>query len=267
MAMAIQKKFEDIAVSIDARGVATLTLDRSGRHNALSGRMIAEIAAATAMLAVEPKARVVVLAADGPSFCAGADLNWMQEQIRGSREQRLREASRLAHMLLALHELDKPLIGRVQGHAFGGGIGLMCTCDIVVGVPGCRFGLTETRLGLVPATIGPHVAARLGVGTVRRALLSPGLLGSDEAKDIGLLSRIVPESDLDDAVREEAEPFLSAAPGALATAKSLVRSLGPVIDKTLVERTIDVLVETWDGREAADGVAAFFKKEPPPWQP
>ena len=265
--MAIQTEFEDIAVSVDEVGVATLTLDRSRRHNALSGRMIGEIAAATEQFAAEPDVRVVVLAADGPSFCAGADLNWMQEQIQGSREQRLREASRLARMLHALHELDKPLIGRVQGHAFGGGIGLMCTCDIAIGVPDCRFGLTETRLGLVPATIGPYVAARLGVGNVRRALLSPGLLGSDGARDVGLLSRIVPESGLDDAVREEAERFLLAAPGALAAAKSLVRSLGPAIDESLIDRTVNVLVETWEGREAADGVAAFFRKEPPPWQP
>ena len=172
---------ETIRIDTDARGVATLMLARSDKHNALSGQMIAEITEAAARLAADRAVRVVVLAAEGASFCAGGDLGWMRDQIAASPAERAAGARQLAGMLGALNRLPKPLIGRVHGNAFGGGVGMACVCDVAVGAQGAKFGLTETKLGLIPATIGPYVLARMGEANARQVFMSARLFGADEA--------------------------------------------------------------------------------------
>ncbi|MBV0911425.1 crotonase/enoyl-CoA hydratase family protein [Anianabacter salinae] len=249
---------ETIRIDRDARGVATLTLTRADKHNAMSAQMIAELTDAAARLGGDDAVRVVVLAAEGRSFCAGGDLAWMQAQMAADPETRFAEARKLALMLKALDEMPKPLIGRVQGQAFGGGLGLMSVCDIAIGATGAKFGLTETRLGLIPATIGPYVVARMGAAKARRIFASPRLFGAEEARDLDLLARVVPPEALDEAVEAEVAPYLDAAPGAVAAAKALVRRLGPVIDDAVIDDTIRALVDRWDTVEGRDRVAAFF---------
>lgn len=168
-------------------------------------------------------------------------------------------------MLQALNTLPQPLIGRVHGNAFGGGIGMMSVCDVAVGAAGARFGLTEARLGLIPATISPYVLARMGEGRARRVFMSARLFGADEARDLGLLARVVPPEALDAAVEEEAKPYLACAPGAVAASKRLARMLGPRIDEAVIAATIEQLVAAWESDEAPEGVAAFFEKRPPRW--
>ncbi len=168
--------FETIDVAIDARGVATLTLNRPEQHNVLSGLMIDELTTATLHLADNAAVRIVVLTGAGKSFCAGGDLGWMQAQMNASRAQRIEEARKLALMLKALRDLPKPLIGRVNGQAYGGGIGLISVCDAAISVSGARFGLTETKLGLIPATISPYVVARIGQANALRTFTSARLL-------------------------------------------------------------------------------------------
>lgn len=257
---------ETITVDIDARGVARLTLARPEKHNAMSARMIAELTGAAARLGADPAVRAVVLAAAGESFCAGGDLGWMREQMQADGPTRAREARNLAMMLRALNELPKPLIGRVHGNAFGGGIGLMSVCDVAVGAEGARFGLTETRLGLIPATIGPYVVARMGEAMARRVFMSARLFPASEAVTLGLLARAVPPEALEDAVEAEVAPYLSVAPGAVADAKRLVRRLGPVLDDAAIDATIAALVARWESDEAAEGIAAFFDRRKAPWQ-
>jgi methylglutaconyl-CoA hydratase len=155
--------------------------------------MIGEITEAAEALGADPGVRVVVLAAEGASFCAGGDLGWMRAQMAADAATRAREARRLARMLRALNELPKPLIGRVQGNAFGGGVGMVSVCDVAVGALPLRMGLTETRLGLIPATIGPYVVARMGEAMARRVFFSARLFGAEEAVRLGLLARAVPE--------------------------------------------------------------------------
>ena len=255
---------ETIDLVRDDRGVATLTLDRTEAHNALSARMMDEVTEAVATLAADDS-RVVVLAARGPSFCAGGDLGWMRAQFDAAPAERAVEARRLAGMLQALDTLPKPLIGRVQGNAFGGGVGLACVCDVAVGAEGATFGLTETRLGLIPATIGPYVIARVGAGRARRVFMSSRRFDAREAVDLGILARAVPEGDLDAAVEADVAPYLACAPGAVADAKRLARSLGPVIDAATIEATVAALAARWEGDEAAEGVGAFFDKRRPRW--
>ena len=165
----------------------------------------------------------------------------------------------------ALNALPKPLIGRIQGPAYGGGLGLICVCDVAIGALGARFGLTETRLGLIPATIGPYVLARLGEAMARRVFMSARLFPASEAVTLGLLARAVAPADLDTAVEAEVAPYLACAPGAVASAKALALRLGGGIDSDAVEHSIAQLVARWESAEADEGIAAFFGKRKAQW--
>ena len=257
--------FETIAISVDDRGVARLTLNRADKHNAMNAQMIAELTKAAAQLGADEAVRVVVLAAQGRSFCAGGDLAWMKEQMAATAEQRAAGARELATMLGALNTLPKPLIGRVQGQAFGGGIGMMSVCDIAIGIADCKFGLTETRLGLIPATISPYVIKRMGEDRARRVMMSARLFDSAQAKELGLLADVVAADDLDAAIEAEVKPYLSVAPRAVEKTKRLIRGQGGEISATQIEASIAALVEAWEDSEAQDGISAFFAKEKAPW--
>jgi len=257
--------YETLTIETDARSVATLTLNRPDKHNSLSARMIDELTLAAERLGADDAVRVVVLTGAGASFCAGGDLGWMREQFEASRETRMEEARKLAMMLKALNELPKPLIGRVQGQAFGGGIGMMSVCDTVVAVDSAKFGLTEVRLGLIPATISPYVLARMGEGKARRVFMSARIFGAEEARDLDLAAKVVPEAELDEAIEKEIKPYLGAAPAAVAASKALARSLGTPITDAVIDDTIRRLADTWETPEAREGISAFFDKRKPDW--
>ncbi|PSK84101.1 methylglutaconyl-CoA hydratase [Limimaricola soesokkakensis] len=255
--------YETLKLDTDDRGVLTVTLNAPERRNALSARMMDEL---TALAGAEgAEARAVVLRGAGEVFCAGGDLTWMQAQIRADSEGRRAEARRLAGMLDALNTMSSPLIGRVHGGAYGGGVGLACICDVVVAEAGTRFGFTETKLGIIPATISPYVLARMGEGRARQVFMSARLFGADEAVRLGIATRAVPLADLDTAIEAEIAPYLKIARGAAARAKALARSLGPRIDEVVIEATIDRLVEAWESPEAEEGIAAFLEKRPARW--
>ena len=257
--------FNTISVALDDRGVATLTLDRADKHNALSAQMIAELTDAAGRLGTDDAVRVVVLTGAGKTFCAGGDLGWMREQMAADAETRAREAGKLAHMLQAMNTMPKPLIGALQGNAFGGGVGMASVCDVAVGVDTLKMGLTEVRLGIIPATIGPYVIARMGEGRARRVFFSGRLFDAGEAVELGLLARGVPADDLAEAVEAEVAPYLSTAPGAVASAKALARSLGPRIDEETIAMTIRALKDRWETEEAEEGISAFFEKRKASW--
>ena len=257
--------FETITVETDTRGVALLTLDRPEKHNAMSAQMLEELTQAAAQLGADDAVRVVVLTGAGPTFCAGGDLAWMAAQRDMDGASRAAEAGKLAGMLGALNSLPKPLIGRVQGNAFGGGVGLASVCDVALGVEGLKMGFTETRLGIIPATIGPYVLARMGEGRARRVFMSARLFDGAEAVALNLLARVVAPEDLDAAVEREVTPYLNCAPGAVAAAKQLARDLGPRIDAEVVAHTIKALTDRWESEEAEEGIGAFFDKRKPRW--
>jgi methylglutaconyl-CoA hydratase len=254
-----------LTLETDPRGVARLLLNRPEKHNALSAELCDELAAAAAAIEADPGIRAVVLTGAGASFCAGGDLGWMRAQFAANRDRRIAEARRLAGMLQALNTLGKPVIGRVNGAAYGGGIGMAAVCDSVVAAETAKFGLTEVRLGLIPATISPYVVARMGEGNARAVFFSGRIFDAEEARALGLVTRVVAPEALDDAVEAEVGPYLAAAPAAVAAAKRLARSLGPRIDAEVIEATIARLADTWETPEAQAGIAAFFEKRPPPW--
>jgi methylglutaconyl-CoA hydratase len=256
---------ETLELEVDERGVAWLRLNRPDVHNAMDATMIGELTEVAGRLGRDPAVRVVVLTGTGRSFCAGGDLGWMKAQRAADAPTRAREARSLAEMLGALDRMPKPLIGRVQGQAFGGGVGLMSVCDVAVGVESAKFGLTEVRLGLIPATIGPYVVARMGAARARRVFFSGRLFGAAEAVELGLLARAVPDDALDDAIEAEIAPYLSAAPGAVAAGKALVADLAPAVDEAQIAATIDALVSRWESEESAEGIGAFFEKRKARW--
>jgi methylglutaconyl-CoA hydratase len=257
--------FEAIKIDVDPRGVATLTLNRAEKHNALSAKMLAELTQAAADLGADDAVRVVVLTGAGKSFCAGGDLEWMREQMQADADTRAKEAAKLAFMLQALNTMSKPMIGALQGNAFGGGVGMASVCDVAIGVDTLKMGLTETRLGIIPATIGPYVVSRMGEGRARRVFMSGRLFGAAEAVELGLLARAVPADEMAAAVEAEVVPYLSCALGAVAAAKALARRLGPRIDEGTIAITIDALKSRWETEEAAEGIGAFFEKRKASW--
>lgn len=256
---------DTLDLEVDARGVAWLRLAREDVHNAMNAQMITELTEAAQRLGRDPAVRVVVLTGKGRSFCAGGDLGWMRAQMAADGPTRARGARALADMLGALDRMPKPLIARVQGQAFGGGVGLMSVCDVAVGVEDAKFGLTEVRLGLIPATIGPYVVARMGAAKARRVFFSGRLFGAEEAVQLDLLARAVPADALDAAVEAEIAPYLAAAPGAVAAGKALVAQLGGGVTDAQVSATVDALVARWASGEAEEGISAFFDKRRAQW--
>lgn len=251
-------------IETDARGVATLWLDRPEAHNAMNAQMIAELHAAAETLGQDSAVRVVLLRGAGRSFCAGGDLNWMRAQMTADRATRMTEAGALAAMLGALNRMPKPLIAVVEGNAFGGGIGLMSVCDHAIAVERATFALTETRLGLIPATIGPYVISRLGP-KARSVFWSGRVFDGAEAVRLGLLDRVVGPEAMAEAIEAELAPYLATAPGAVAAAKGLALELGLGVADEQVARSITALADQWETDEARQGVAAFFAKKAPPW--
>ncbi len=258
-------EYETLQVSRDARGVVSLTLNRPDKRNAMTATMIAELTDFAAKANADDDIRAIILSGNGELFCAGGDLSWMMAQIEADRETRMREARKLAEMLRALNELRAPLIGRVHGAAFGGGIGLACICDVVIAAEDTKFGLTETKLGIIPATIGPYVLARIGEGFARRIFMSARLFDAAEAARLGLIKAAVSVSDLDEAVEFEVAPYLKVAPQAVGRAKAMARSLSMKIDDAVIDASVQALADAWESDEAREGISAFLEKRPPRW--
>lgn len=255
----------DLLVHRHNNGVIDLTLNRPEKRNALSSALIAELTVFARSIQPGIDARAVVLRSAGDVFCAGGDLNWMMEQIKADRATRMVEARKLADMLRALNEMPLPLIGCVHGDAFGGGLGMAAVCDTVIAVETARFAFTETRLGLIPATIGPYVLARMGEGAARQVFMSAQLFDAATAKELGLVSHIVTAEGLETAVSAAIKPYVSVAPSAVSAAKSLARALGPPITDAVIDDTIRRLADAWETDDAREGIAAFLDKRKPGW--
>ena len=255
-----------LAIAI-ADGVATVTLARPEVHNAFDEALIAELTRALKALDADPAVRVVVLCGEGRSFCAGADLTWMQRMAGYDHAANLADAGALAAMLAALDRSTKPTIARVHGAAYGGGVGLVACCDIAVAAEDAVFALSEARLGLIPATIGPYVVAAIGRRAARRYFLTAERFGAADALAIGLVHAVVPAAGLDARVRELADQLLAAGPRAQAESKALIRAVaGRPIDDTVIADTVEWIAAVRASPEGREGIAAFLARRPPAWQ-
>jgi methylglutaconyl-CoA hydratase len=248
--------------------VAIVTLNRPEVHNAFNEVLIRELTAALRTLAGDPGVRAVVLLGTGPSFCAGADLNWMKKMATFSPAQNLADAKALADMLSTLNEMPKPTLARVHGAAFGGGVGLVACCDIAVAAHDATFALSEARLGLIPATISPYVIEAIGARAARRYFLTAERFPAAEAYRLGLLHDITPPAELDARINELLGFLVTAGPRAQAEAKLLIRAVAHrPIDRTVMTDTARRIARVRATPEAKEGVAAFLGKRRASWIP
>lgn len=246
--------------------VARLRMDRPDLHNAFDAALIAALTGALEQLGADATVRVVVLEGNGPSFSAGADLNWMRGMASAGEAANREDALALARLMRTLDELPKPTIARVHGAAFGGGVGLVACCDIAIGVPAARFGLTESRLGLLPAVISPYVIAAIGARQARRWFATGEMFDADRALRLGLLHEVVAEEELDTAVQRQASHLLKAGPVAAAQAKALVRAVLPHVDRDALDgATADLIAALRVSPEGQEGLTAFLDKRKPSW--
>jgi len=259
-------EFETIQLDIDHCGVARLTLNRPEKHNSLNAQMIAELRSALKQIGSDATIRVVVLSGAGKSFCAGGDLGWMKQQFESDRAGRIAQATELAEMLKELDTLNKPVIARVNGQAYGGGVGMMAVCDIVVAADDARFALTETKLGLIPATIGPFIVARMGEGNVRCVALNACPFDTIEAVEMGLVTESVPSNKLDEAINNQIDLFLECAPGAVADTKDWIMMIARNPGKDHLAASVERLADRWEENETEEGLNCFFDRTKPSWQ-
>jgi methylglutaconyl-CoA hydratase len=249
-----------------ANAVATVTLNRPQIHNAFDETLIARLTSAFVSLDDDPDVRAVVLTGAGRSFCAGADLNWMKRMAAFGRDENLADAHALAAILRSLYALSKPTIARINGAAYGGGVGLVAACDIAVAVPEATFALSEAKLGLIPATIGPYVIEAIGARQARRYFLTAERFGASEALRIGLLHEVVAGDVIDARIDALIAMLRAAGPTAQLECKALIRGVAHrPIDADVIAGTAQHIAAVRASPEGREGVAAFLGKRAPSW--
>ncbi len=255
------------SIRIDTQGpVARITLSRPEVRNAFNDDVIAELRAAFEAVGVHHDVRAVVLAAEGPAFCAGADLNWMRRMADYTREENIADAGQLAAMLKAIYECPKPTIAAVQGDVFAGGMGLVAACDMAVSVRTATYCLSEVKLGLIPATISPYVIRAMGARAAHRYFLTAERFSAQEAHRIGFVHELVDADALEAKVNELAQALVSASPAAVRACKKLVQDVAQrEIDAALIEATVEGIADIRASEEGREGVASFLQKRKPSW--
>ena len=245
--------------------IVHVTLNRPDVRNAFNERVIEELTRWAAEVAADDEVRVAVLGGAGKVFCAGADLTWMSRMMSYTHDENVEDASAMAKMYASLDHLPIPLVGRVHGAALGGGAGLVAVCDIVVADEQAVFGFTEVKLGIVPAVISPYVLTKLGMSPARELFLTGMRFSAARAKEIGLVHAVVPERDLDVTVSTYINELLTAAPGAIATAKELLRKVWGRPVQDTIGLTADTIAARRVSEEGQEGMKAFLEKRKPQW--
>ena len=249
-----------------AGAVATITLSRPDIRNAFNDEVIAEITATFHAAASRADVRAVVLAATGPAFCAGADLNWMRRMADYSREENLADAAQLAEMLRVMYECPKPTIARIQGDVYAGGMGLVAACDMAVSVDTASFCLSEVRLGLIPATISPYVIRAMGARAAHRYFLTAERFDARQAHRIGFVHEVVSADGLDAKVAELTSALAGASPAAVKACKQLVQDVaGHEISAALIGGTVQGIADIRASEQGREGVQSFLQKRKPSW--
>jgi len=253
---------------LDDRGVLTLTLNRRQVHNAFDSQLIESLTADLLEAAHDPAVRIVIITGSGSCFSAGADIQWMRSMADASEKENERDALALARLMRTLNYLDRPTIAMINGHTFGGGVGLAACCDIAICTETAKFGLTETTLGLVPAVISPYVFRKIGEGNARRYFMTGERFNANRAHDIGLVHDVVADRALGGAVEEVVSSLLKAAPGATLASKKLVNAVAGH-DETqqlkIDEFTAKLIASLRVSAEGQEGLSAFLEKRKPDW--
>ncbi|MGM0578252.1 MAG: enoyl-CoA hydratase/isomerase family protein [Myxococcota bacterium] len=247
--------------------VARVWMNRPDVHNAFNDALVRELSEAFRALSADDDVRAIVLGGRGRSFCAGADLSWMRSMATFTDEDNIRDSRKLAGLFDLVDRCPKPVIGRIQGAAIGGGTGLVAVCDVPIAAERAKFGFSEVRLGLAPAVISPFLVARIGVGVARELFVTGARFKADRAKEIGLVNRVEPDEEaLDAAVDETLEAILQGAPRAQAACKHLAKTVAEEPRKVAFEKTARLIADLRAAEEGQEGMAAFLERRPPAWR-
>jgi methylglutaconyl-CoA hydratase len=247
--------------------VAWMWLNRPEVHNALNRDLIDALIAAFHSLPKQEPARIIILGGRGPSFCAGADLGDMKASAHASYQENRADAERIGNLFAAIAECPRPVIARVHGNVFGGGVGLVCATDLAVGAEDCTFAISEARLGIIPGLISPYLLRRMGDGRARPLMLSGERFSGKRARELGLLDEVAPSVDIDRAIEHKLRDLLRAGPEAQARVKEVLRLNADNPVSEVLEKLPDKLAEARSGEEAKEGFDAFFEKRKPSWIP
>ncbi|MFZ6849221.1 enoyl-CoA hydratase/isomerase family protein [Undibacterium sp. RuRC25W] len=256
---------ETLSIAIQ-QSVATVTLNRPDVRNAFNEATIAEITQVFRQLDTEPRVRAVVLAANGLAFCAGADLNWMKKMADYTHAENLVDAGQLAAMLAAIYHCSKPVVAKVQGDCYAGGMGLVAACDIAISVDSANYCLSEVKLGLIPATISPYVIKAMGESAARRYFITAERFSASEAQRIGFVHEVVAADALDSKVAEIVKALVTNSPNAVRQAKKLVQDVASrEVTPELVAATVEGIAHIRASDEGREGVRSFLEKRKPSW--
>ena len=246
--------------------IATVTLNRPEVHNAFNAEMVTELTKIFTDLSKNKEVRSIILSSSGKTFCAGADLKWMQSMMNCSMEENIKDAENLAKMFATINNCSKPVIARVQGHAFGGGVGLISTCDIVISVETATFSLSEVRIGLVPGVISPFLLRKISVGEARRYFLTAEKFSANEALRIGLISKVVKdEAELDSVIKELTNNINQNGPEATSICKKMIFEVSDLNINEAITFTTKAIADRRAGKEGQEGMKSFFEKRKPEW--
>jgi len=262
--------YQTLKTSIDSRGVLTVALNRPDVRNAFNEVVIDELSQVFSQDIREKRVRAIVLRGEGPAFCAGGDLNWMKKAVNFDYQENLKDTRKLAKMFATMNECPKPLIGAIHGAAIGGGVGLVSVCDIAIAVADTQFSLSEVRLGIVPACIGPFVIAKIGASHARGLFMSAERFQAQKAKEVGLVHEVVADAQaLDAAVERVLGNVLQCGPNAMSVAKRLVLDLSWPERRAQFPDCLEYVAKTLSdlriSEEGQEGVKAFLEKRKPSW--
>ncbi len=258
-------KYDTIDVSIENL-IATVKLDRPEVHNAMNESMMKELKDCFNKLSKDKKIRAIILTGEGKSFCAGADLNWMKSMVNYSKEENEKDSRLLLDLYESIYDCPKPVIGKINGHAFGGGIGLVAVCDLTIGVFGSKFAFSEVNLGIIPSVISTFVQSRIKLADMRRLFITGERFETDYAKEMGLLDHICKQEEVEEKIQFYVKMIMSSGPNAIKEIKKLTSNLRKLSIDEYKKYTVEKISELRVSKEGQEGINAFLEKRKPNWR-
>ena len=247
------------------KNIVTIYLNRPDVHNAMNEKLMKELTTCFKNLSEDKEVRVIILSGKGKSFCAGADLNWMKSMAKYSKEENIKDSRILLDLYEAIYNCPKPVIARINGHAFGGGIGLFAVCDINISVPNLKFAFSEVKLGIIPAVISTYIVRRIGLSNMKQLFITGERFNSEYAIKIGLIDYVVPEEELDPFIQKYSEQIISSGPNAVKEVKKLVQSYEKMDINKYKENTVKKIADLRISEEGQEGINAFLEKRKTKW--
>ena len=257
-------KYETLEL-IKEKDTVTITLNRPDVHNAMNEELMKELTDCFKNLSDDKSVRIIVLTGKGKSFCAGADLNWMKSMAKYSKEENIKDSRFLLNLYETIYNCPKPVIGRVNGHAFGGGLGLFAVCDITFAVPGCKFAFSEAKLGIIPSVISTYIVRRIGLSNMRRLFITGERINSEYAEKIGLIDFVASEEEIDNEIEKYIKILVSSGPNAIKEIKKLVDNCEKMDVEEYKEFTVKKIAELRVSQEGQEGINAFLEKRKTKW--